>query len=87
MPAQQLTLNFASTIIPTTRPDGAYLVIPGKPVVMEEEMTVRQAAKILGYSEFHVRRLVHGRGVRQRRRGCKLFVPASLVAQLRDMRG
>ena len=84
--SEQLTLNFAATVIPTSRPDGGYLVIPGKPVVMEDELEVAQVAQLLKYSPRHVRRLLQGMGSRQRRRGCKHFVPASAVAQLRSLK-
>jgi len=79
---EQLTLNFPPTVVPTTRPDGAYLVIPGKPIVMEKELTVREVARITGYCERRIRQLARELGANQRRRRCKLRIPASAVARM-----
>ena len=87
MKVEQLTLSFSASVIPTGRADGAYLVLPGKPVIMEDELEIKQVARLLKYSTRHTRRLIKGLGVRQRRSGCKIWVPASVVAQLRDLKG
>ncbi len=80
MKEEQLTLNFPASILPTTRPDGGYLVIPGKPVAMEKELTVKQVAELTNYSRRQIQKLARQMGARQMRRRGKLRIPASAVA-------
>lgn len=49
----QLNLFEVQVHVPVVRvpqPDGSVLLKPGKPVIVEEEISVREAAKILGMS-------------------------------------
>lgn len=85
-PLHQPDLFFSSTIIPTGRADGGYLVIPGKAVEVRQEMSVRQAAALLGYSESRIRQLAKMLGARQRVKGGKLRIPAEEVVRMRDLR-
>ncbi|MDB6132927.1 MAG: hypothetical protein JWM59_1170 [Verrucomicrobiales bacterium] len=41
----QPDLFFPATVVPTTRTDGGFLVIPGRPVPVDEELTLVQVAR------------------------------------------
>lgn len=82
----QLDLFFPATVVPTTRTDGGFLVIPGRPVPVEEELTVPQVARLLGYSPSWVRRHARRMGARQVCMRGKLRIPASEVARLKAQR-
>lgn len=84
-PLEQLLL-FPPTVVPTGRADGAFLIIPGKPVLQEEMLTVSQVARLTGYSKRRIRELATQLGARQHARKCKLFIPASMVARFRDLK-
>jgi len=74
-------LYFPADIIRTNRPDGAYLVTPGRAVVMEEELSTKEVAKRFNLSRRRVQQIARELGARQRKRGCKLRIPASMVAR------
>ncbi|MES2705143.1 MAG: hypothetical protein V4726_00940 [Verrucomicrobiota bacterium] len=82
----QPDLFFPASIVPTSRPDGGWIVIPGRPVPQEEELTVRQAARLLGYSPSWVRQRARRMGARQACAGGKLRIPAAEVARLKALR-
>ncbi len=87
MPEQlQLQLYFPPTIVQTNRPDGAVLVIPGKPVPNDKMLTIREVAQRTGYKERHVRRLARSLNATQRGHRCKLLIPASEVARLLSLK-
>jgi len=87
-PMDQLTLplHFPASVIPTGRADGAVLVVPGKAVLMERELTVKEVARLSGYTPRRIQQLARTLGARQRQRGCKLRIPASAVAQMLEGR-
>ncbi len=76
------SLSFPPSVVPTGRADGAVLVIPGRPVVMEDEVTVSEAAKLTGYSVRQIQKIARGLGARQRGPRCKLRLPARAVAEM-----
>jgi excisionase family DNA binding protein len=82
----QPDLFFPATVVPTTRADGAFLVIPGKPVPQDEELSVGEVARILRCSPSRVRQLARAMGARQARARGKLRIPASEVARWKDRR-
>lgn len=81
------SLTFPATVLPTGRADGGVLVIPGKPVLDEEFVSVKQAARLTGYSKRTVQRLAHKElGGRQRKKRCKIRIPAREVRRLKEGR-
>lgn len=84
-PLEQLLL-FPPTVVPTGRADGAFLIIPGKPILQEEQLTVSQVAKLTGYSKRRIRELAIQLGARQHSRKCKLFIPASMVSRFTQLK-
>lgn len=83
---EQLTLNFPATVIPTGRADGAVLVVPGKPIVMERELSTKEVAALTGYSVRRIQEMAKELRAGQRRRRCKLRIPASAVARMMEQR-
>lgn len=82
----ELRLHFPPTVVPTGRADGAVMVIPGKPVVEDALLTVKQAAELTGYSVRRIHYLARQMGARQRAPRCKIRIPASEVLRLRQLR-
>lgn len=83
---EQLTLNFPATVIPTGRADGAVLVVPGKPIVMERELSTKEVAALTGYTPRHIRRMAKALRAGQVQRLSKLRIPASSVARMLEKR-
>ncbi len=78
-------LSFPAQVVPTGRADGAYLVIPGKPVVEEEELTVNEVHKLLGgkVSRRRIQQLGASLGARQAVKRGKLRIPARKVIEFK----
>lgn len=79
----ELPFFFSASVVPTGRADGAVLLVPGKPVRMEEYITVEKFASMLGVG-IHQARIVALRELPclQRRRGCKIRIPRAAAERL-----
>lgn len=77
-----IAMHFPAMVVPTGRADGAVLVIPGKPVQEDAEVTTAEAVKLLGrrYSRKHLQRLFRGTN---RARRCKLMIPVRELEKLK----